>query len=192
MTLNARKEICLPVHNLLRERPRYLTYDPPAEAAQPLRLRRGHPGFLLNATRDHLYPVTWQRPLTWAIFRERDPHSYDAFLREGLQYDQNYVISESAVNINDEFKPKRVFLRRNLGNNRIVYDPLIFMRVDGSSLSQVFNALQASDMVLYLAGSYPIRRAPGKVTVYALTSVEPPDAPNRQFRADPICEYTSP
>lgn len=191
MAVNASDKICIPLRNVLQERPIYLTYDPEHETTLPLRLRRGHPGFLMRAARDNVFPVVWPNPLNLGVFNDRDPHGFSGFTRDGLGYDQDYTVSETAINVNDEYKPHRVFLRRNLGNNRIALDPLIFMPDDGSSLSTAFNQLRASDMVQYLAGSYPITRAPGKVTVYALRADGKPDDPARVFRAEVLCTFVA-
>ncbi|MDF3024070.1 MAG: hypothetical protein K0R10_1431 [Alphaproteobacteria bacterium] len=184
-TVNTRKEICGALLDSIRFRPMLLTYDPELELAKPLRLRRGHPGAIMPAGRNNVFPMVWDKQLSNGMFAMEDREHFKQFVREGLEYDRNYFVQQTSVNFFNKYKPNRVFLRRNLGNNRIPLNPLLFMK-DGTPLATAFNALQASDMVQYIADSFPIVRKPNEITVYQMV---PASEAAASVRAETICQF---
>ncbi|MDI1226218.1 MAG: hypothetical protein PSY14_00840 [bacterium] len=185
MTVNTRKEICGNLLDAIRFRPMLLTYDPDHELAQPLRLRRGHPGAILPAGRNNVFPMVWDKQLSNGMFAMDDRAHFGQFMRKGLEYDRNYFVQQTSVNFFNAYKPNRVYLRRNVGNNRIPLNPLLFMK-DGTALATAFNALQASDMVQYIADSFPVVRKPNQITVYQMVP-QPESAAS--IRAETICQF---
>lgn len=187
-TINTRKEICAVLLDSIRFRPMLLTYNPEAELAQPLRLRRGHPGAIMAAGRNNVFPMVWDKQLSNGLFAMEDRDHFRQFLREGLEYDKNYFVQQTSVNFFNKYKPNRIYVRRNIGNNRIPLHPLLFMK-DGTPLATAFNALQASDMVQYIADSFPIVRKPDEITVYQLMQHPEPAA---SVTAEAICQFRTP
>lgn len=184
-TVTTRKEICGSLLDAIRFRPMLLTYNPEAELAQPLRLRRGHPGAILPGTRNNLFPPVWGNKLGNGMFAMDDRDHFRQFLREGLEYDKNYFVQQTSVNFFNKYKPNRIYLRRNIGNNRIPLHPLLFMK-DGTPLATAFNALQPSDMVQYIADTFPIVRKPNEITVYQLV---PQSESATSVKAETICQF---
>lgn len=184
-TVNTRKEICGSLLDSVRFRPMLLTYDPQHELAQPLRLRRGHPGAILPGARNNVFPLVWGNQLTNGMFSLDDRDHFRQFLRDGLEYDKNYFVQQTSVNFFNKYKPNRIYIRRNIGNNRIPLNPLLFMK-DGTPLATAFNALQPSDMVQYIADSFPIVRKPDEITVYQMVpATEAADS----VQAEIICQF---
>lgn len=185
MTVNTRKEICGSLLNAIRFRPMLLTYNPDAELEQPLRLRRGHPGAILPGGSNNVFPMVWDRQLSNGMFAMEDRDHYRQFMRDGLEYDKNYFVQQTSVNFFNKYKPNRIFVRKNIGNNRIPLHPLLFMK-DGTPLADAFNALQPSDMVQYIADSFPIVRKPNEITVYQLV---PQSESATSVKAETICQF---
>lgn len=183
--VNTRKEICGSLLDAIRFRPMLLTYDPEHELAQPLRLRRGHPGAILPAGRNNVFPMVWDKQLSNGMFAMDDRDHFRAFMNEGLEYDKNYFVQQTSVNFFNTYKPNRVYVRRNIGNNRIPLNPLLFMK-DGTALATAFNSLQASDMVQYIADSFPVVRKPNEITVYQLLAAPESAA---SVKAEIICQF---
>ncbi len=184
-TVNTRKEICVNLLDAIRFRPMLLTYNPALELQQPLRLRRGHPGAILPGGRNNVFPMVWDKQLSNGMFAMDDRDHYRQFMREGMEYDKNYFVQQTSVNFFNKYKPNRIYVRKNIGNNRIPLNPLLFMK-DGTPLATAFNALQPSDMVQYIADSFPIVRKPNEITVYQLIA-QPESAAS--IKAEIICQF---
>ncbi len=183
--VNTRKEICGSLLNAIRFRPMLLSYNPEAELEQPLRLRRGHPGAILPGGSNNVFPMVWDRQLSNGMFAMEDRDHYRQFMRDGLEYDKNYFVQQTSVNFFNKYKPNRIFVRKNIGNNRIPLHPLLFMK-DGTPLAAAFNALQPSDMVQYIADSFPIVRKPNEITVFQLV---PQSEAAASVKAETICQF---